>query len=196
MFDSWIPWTVTRQAPLSVKFSRQEYWRGLPFPLQEIFLTQGSNPCLLRLLYGRACLVTQSCLALCDPMDCSLLDFSVHGDCPGKNTRVGCHALLQGIFPTQGSNWGLCRRWILHSLSHQGRPYNNNRKSFTSYCDYDRCYCLSLTWINSLNPHTYPGFPAPRLPFLGLLTSTYGNQITLKSLKIITSYLLFRKKKS
>ena len=29
---------------------------------------------------------------------------SVHEDFPGKNTGVGCHALLQGIFPTQGSN--------------------------------------------------------------------------------------------
>ena len=33
------------------------------------------------------------------PMDCSLPCSSVHGDSPGKNTRVGCHALLQGIFP-------------------------------------------------------------------------------------------------
>ena len=32
---------------------------------------------------------------------------SVHGDSPDKNTGVGCHALLQGIFPTQGSNPGL-----------------------------------------------------------------------------------------
>ena len=37
-------------------------------------------------------------------MDCSLPDSSVHGDSPGKNTGVGCHALLQGIFPTKGSN--------------------------------------------------------------------------------------------
>ena len=29
---------------------------------------------------------------------------SVYGDSPGKNTGVGCHALLQGIFPTQGMN--------------------------------------------------------------------------------------------
>ena len=35
--------TVARQAPLSVGFSRQEYWSGLPGDLQEIFLTQGSN---------------------------------------------------------------------------------------------------------------------------------------------------------
>ena len=49
--------------------------------------------------------------------------FSVHGDSPGKNTGVGCYALLQGIFPTQGSNPGLphCRQ-ILYHLSHQGSP--------------------------------------------------------------------------
>ena len=46
-------------------------------------------------------LVTQLCLTLCNPKDCSLLGSSVHGDSPGKNTGVGCHALLQGIFPTQ-----------------------------------------------------------------------------------------------
>ena len=37
------PWTVTYQAPLSVGFSRQEYWRGCHFLLQGIFPTQGSN---------------------------------------------------------------------------------------------------------------------------------------------------------
>ena len=40
---------------------------------------------------------------------------------PGKNTEMGCHFLLQGIFPTQGSNPGLPhRRWILYHLSYQG----------------------------------------------------------------------------
>ena len=50
-------------------------------------------------------------------MDCSLLGSSVHG----KNTGVGCHFLLRGIFPTQGSNPALlhCRQ-ILYHLSHQG----------------------------------------------------------------------------
>ena len=56
-------WTVARQAPLSMRLSRQEYW-------------------------------------------------------------VGCHALLQGIFPTQGSNWyHLHCRWILYPLSYLGSPY-------------------------------------------------------------------------
>ena len=47
------------------------------------------------------CLVAQLCLTLCDHMNCSLPCSSVHGDLPGKNTRVGCHALLQGIFLTR-----------------------------------------------------------------------------------------------
>ena len=68
-------------------------------------------------------LVTQSCLTLWDLMDCSPPGSSVHGDFLGKNTGVGCHVLLQGVFPTQGSNPNLphCRR-ILHHMSHQGGP--------------------------------------------------------------------------
>ena len=50
------------------------------------------------------CLVTQSRPALPNLMDCSRPGSSVHGDSPGKNTGVGCHALLQGTFPTQRSN--------------------------------------------------------------------------------------------
>ena len=59
--------------------------------------------------------VAQSCLPLCDPMDCSLCPWNS----PGKNIRVGCQSLLQGIFPTQGSNPGLlhCGQ-ILQHLSH------------------------------------------------------------------------------
>ena len=68
-------------------------------------------------------LVTQLCPIPGDPVDCSLPGPSVHGDSPGKNTGVGCHALLQGLFPTQGSNPGLphCRR-ILHLSEPPGKP--------------------------------------------------------------------------
>ena len=66
------------------------------------------------------CLVAQSCPTLCDPIDCSLPDSSVHGDSPAKNTGLDCHACLQGIFPTKGSNTGLLRyRRILYRLSHK-----------------------------------------------------------------------------
>ena len=54
MSDSATPWTVTCQAPLSMQFYRQEYWRGLSFLLQGIFPTQGLNPHLLCLLYWQA----------------------------------------------------------------------------------------------------------------------------------------------
>ena len=47
-------------------------------------------------------LVPESCLNLWNPMDCSPPGSSVHEDSPGENTRMGCCALLQGIFPTQG----------------------------------------------------------------------------------------------
>ena len=81
--------------------------------------------------------ISQVCRVLCCALSCSVVSFatpwavcsppgsSVHGDSPGKNTGVGCHALLQGIFPTQGSNPGLshCRQ-ILYQLSHQGSPKN------------------------------------------------------------------------
>ena len=65
--------------------------------------------------------VVQSCPTLCDPIDCSLPGSSVHGIFPGNSTGVDCHFLLQGIFPTQGSNPGLphCRQ-MLYRLSHQG----------------------------------------------------------------------------
>ena len=46
----------------------------------------------------------QSCLILCDPMECSLLGYSCPRDSSGKSTGVDFHTLLQGIFPTQGLN--------------------------------------------------------------------------------------------
>ena len=86
------------------------------------FLCSGMVSAFAFLLWPCAvlCLVTQSCPTLCDPMSCRPPCSSVHGNSPGKNTGVGCHALLQGIFPTQGSNPGLLPcRWI---LTHQGSP--------------------------------------------------------------------------
>ena len=57
-------------------------------------------------------------------MDCIPPGSSVHGDSPGKNTEVGCHTLIQEIFPTQGWNPGLshCRQ-ILYRLSQEEAQY-------------------------------------------------------------------------
>ena len=75
-------------------FSRQEYWSGLPF-------SPAGDRTHISCIGCAVCWVPQLCLTLCDPMDCSPSGCSVHGDSPGKNTGVGCHARLQGIFPTQ-----------------------------------------------------------------------------------------------
>ena len=60
---------------------------------------------------------------LCKPMNSSLPGSPVYGDSPGKNTRVGCHALLEGIFPTQGWNLGVLPCWwVLYFLSNKRSP--------------------------------------------------------------------------
>ena len=131
---------VAHQAPLSMGFSRQEFWGGwlCPPPLDlsgpgieprsptspafacGFFTTSTTWEAMLVMLFCAES-VAQSCLTLCDPMDCSPQVSSVHGDPPGKNTGVGCHALLQGIFRTQGLNPGLPHwRCILCLLSNQG----------------------------------------------------------------------------
>ena len=87
------------------------------------------------------CSLVQSCPAL---RNCSPPGFSVHRIIPGKNTGVGCHSLLQGLFPTQGLNPGLLI-WQADSLplphlgsSLAGGPWMNHKHhiSFTSvpYC--------------------------------------------------------------
>ena len=65
-----------------------------------------------QLHYALAFLLSlQSCPALYNPMDRSLR-LLCPWDSPGKNTGVGCHVCLQGIFPTQGLNLSLL--WPLH----------------------------------------------------------------------------------
>ena len=70
----------------------------------------------------------QSCLILCFTMDYSLPGSSVHRDFSDKNTGVGCHALLQGIFLTQGSNQRLLSllHWQVGSLPlvPPGKPHD------------------------------------------------------------------------
>ena len=100
--------------------------------LQSIFPTQGWNPRLLCLLHWQVgstwedpllphlwagpSLASQSCLTLCNPMDCSLSRFSVRGDSPGKSNGVGYRALLQEILPNQELNLGLLH-WKLVTQS-------------------------------------------------------------------------------
>ena len=85
-------WTIACQVPLSMGFSKKEYWSGLSCPPPGILLTQGSKLCLLHLrhcgffttsatweAYTVLCFVAQSCPTLCNPVDCSPSGSSVHG---------------------------------------------------------------------------------------------------------------------
>ena len=77
-----------------------------------------------RLILDHALALSRSVmLTPCDPMDCSPPGSSVHGISLGRNTGVGCHFLLQGIFLTQGWNLGLlpCGQ-ILYHVSPQQSP--------------------------------------------------------------------------
>ena len=122
------PWTVARQAPLSMGFARQEYWSGLPCPPPGDLPNPGIKPVSLMSPALADGFLTSGAtweapkyhvLTLFDPMDCSLPGSSVYRDSPCKNTRVGCHSFLQGIFLTHEVNPSLphCRQ-ILYCLSH------------------------------------------------------------------------------
>ena len=82
---------------------------------------------------------------------------------PGQNIGVGSHSLLQGIFPTQGSNPGLLHgRWILYQLSHKGGPtiqewvaYPFSRESSQSFT------IFSILWKLHIQE---PSHSVPKLP--------------------------------
>ena len=94
-------------------------------------------------------LVAQLCPTLCDPMDCSPPGSSVHGDSLGQNTGVGCHSLLQGVFPTQGWNPSLlhCRQ-ILYHLSHQRR--SKDMEIWDQWYGYCVQHCIGVGLWSSL----------------------------------------------
>ena len=69
------PWTVAHQAPLSMRFPRQEYWSGLPIPSPGDLL----NPQIKPTLQAAAAKLLQSCLTLCDPIDGSPPGYAIPG---------------------------------------------------------------------------------------------------------------------
>ena len=85
----------------------------------------------LNLILCCLCLVVQSYLTLCNPMDRNLPGSSVRGGSLGKNTGMGCHALLQGTFSTQGSNPGLqnCRQTLRSESA--GKPKSTGEGSLS-----------------------------------------------------------------
>ena len=123
-------------------------WTTTPRTTVWVLVRVGVTVVELGSLKAPACvcvLSLQSCPTLCDPMDCSPPGSSVHGDSPGKDTRVSCHVLFQGIFPIQGSNpYLLC---LLHGrvdslpLAPPGKPLKAPGPS--------ECLCSSyeMSWM-------------------------------------------------
>ena len=93
-------------------------------------------------------------------MEYSLPSSSVHGDSPGKNTGMGSLSLLQGIFPTQESNWALlhCRQ-ILYQLSYQGRTLEYILSSHYLPCEEP---CQKLKETAHFNSRREFFLPSPR----------------------------------
>ena len=126
------PWTVAYQAPPSMEFSRKEYWTRLSFPSPGDLPNPGIEPVSPvppalqadSLLHREALYIQQKVfikLLICARSEKVKQNLSVMSDSlqlhglqptrllrpwnfPGKSTGVGYYFLLQGIFPTQGSN--------------------------------------------------------------------------------------------
>ena len=130
-------WTVAHQAPLSMGFPRQKYWNELLSPPDlpdpgikpvspalagRLFTTEPHQESPKGMDSGGA-LVAKSYLTIATPQPARFL---CQWDFPGKNTGVGYHFLLEGIFPTWGLNPGLphCRQ-TLYPLGHQETNKNN-----------------------------------------------------------------------
>ena len=124
------PWTIAHQAPLSMGFSRQEYWnrlvtiffsRGPSWPKDQIH-----NSCIGRwILYHWATWETPRKWkwTLLSHVRLFATPWIVHGILQARILEWVAFPFLQGIFPTQGSNPGLPHcRWLLYQLSHKGSP--------------------------------------------------------------------------
>ena len=98
-----------RKAPLSMEFSRQEHWSGVPFPTPGDLPNPGIEPMSLhwqadslplshpiKLGNHAAAKSLQSCPTLCDPMDCSLPGSSVHGIFQARVLEWGAIAFSEG----------------------------------------------------------------------------------------------------
>ena len=113
------------------------------------------------------------------------------GDSPGKNTGVGCHFILQGIFPTQGSNLGLLRllhhRQILREWpcaqfisTPRGWYSDQSQNCWSASALQDGpAGLLSSPWLKALLPHHTPGCDSHLEPGEGLLVPEHKSEASV-----------------
>ena len=130
------PWTVAYQAPSPMEFSRQEYGNGLLFPSPGDLPNPGIEPGppalpvdtlpseppgkpykAIKNIVGSTyryccCLVTKSCPILCDPIDCSPLDSSVHGISEANILEQVSVSFFRGSSWTRDRTLVFCVSWI------------------------------------------------------------------------------------
>ena len=148
---------AAHQAPPFLGFSRQEPWSGLPFPypMHESEKWKWSHSVMSDSSWPHGLPPTR----LLRPWDF-----------PGKSTGVGCHALLQGVYPTQGSNSCLLQllhcRWIPYcwatreALTPEGVEY----KPPALYCCSLRATCQILLPQITVTQKREPSGTLPACP--------------------------------
>ena len=119
------------QAPLSIGFSRQEYWPGWPSPPPGNLPDRGIKPTSLTSpAFASGFFTTTATGEAYESESHSVMSNTLRPNgvyspwnSPGQNTGVGSLSLLEAIFPTQGLHSGLppCKQ-VLYQLSHKGSP--------------------------------------------------------------------------
>ena len=144
-------WAIAHQAPLSMGFTRQGCWNGLPFPCLGDLPDLGKEPMFPAMAGG---FFTTECCVSHSIMPNSLQPHGLQPsrllcpwDSPSKNTGVGYYALFQGIFLTQGLSPNLlcllCWQTCSLSLEPPGKLQLTSWtdiKYYSQYTDEDRGY--------------------------------------------------------
>ena len=137
------PWTAAHQAPLPMRFSRQEYWTGLPLPspIEELGFhivsnQKPTNTFSLQIVHTFTCthththtLLTSVHVSRQEALSQLTWNFS------GKNDGVGCHFLLLRIILAQGLNARLlclllCRQFLYHWITREAPIYRRSHQTW------------------------------------------------------------------
>ena len=162
--NSVTPFTVVHEASLSMRFPRQKYWHGLPFPSPWILQSIGSQR--VRHDWSNFISVAQLCLTLCDPMDCSTPGLPVHHQLP-ELTQTRVHWVSDAIQPSHPLSSSLP-----HPIFPSIRVFSDESVLHIRWSKYQ-------SFSFSISPSTeYSGLISSRMDCLDLLAL----QGTLKSL--------------